>query len=34
MSANAWIQICIFFALLLLAVKPLGAGMAAVYTEF
>ena len=31
MNANAWIQIGIFFALLLLAVKPLGAYMAAVY---
>ncbi len=31
MSTNAWIQIGIFFALLLLAVKPLGTYMAAVY---
>ena len=31
MTANGWLQIAVFFALLLLAAKPLGLYMARVY---
>jgi len=31
MTSNGWLQIAVFFALLLLAAKPLGLYMARVY---
>ena len=33
MSINAWLQIGLYLAVLLLAVKPLGAFMAAVFSD-